>query len=227
MRGLLLPLVGTALSLLAVVVLTSELEEDVSSLESPPRGRRFLPAIPADDENGRGHPHPGSHPNTRRLIVVGDLHGDLKAAQRALRLAGVVCGKGPDDRAEWCGGDATVVSVGDQIDRGKDDRAVLELFHALGPLAAMAGGRVVALLGDHEVLNAELSWAYVHTGAFGPFQNRGGPAPDAVLKALPPEIRAAKDAKFGRGVWEVSGLPREQSSTDSPIVLMLHRAVNP
>lgn len=49
-------------------------------------------------------------------FAVGDIHGDLLKAIRSLEVAGVL---GEDDgRPLWVGGDATVVQLGDVLDRG-------------------------------------------------------------------------------------------------------------
>lgn len=91
-----------------------------------------------------------------RVVAVGDLHGDLDAARAALSLAGVL---GPD--GEWSGGTTTLVQTGDTTDRGPDSRGVLELIRRLQAQAPRAGGQVVALLGNHEVMNLTGDWRYV------------------------------------------------------------------
>ena len=45
-------------------------------------------------------------PAAPRLVAVGDLHGDLQAAQRAFRLAGLV-----DEDGHWRGGSTVCVQV--------------------------------------------------------------------------------------------------------------------
>jgi hypothetical protein len=52
-------------------------------------------------------PHiPLTLPAVDRLVAIGDLHGDLGKARKALKLAGVM-----DDSGRWTGGTATVVQV--------------------------------------------------------------------------------------------------------------------
>ena len=65
-------------------------------------------------------------PAVPRVIAVGDVHGDLAAARRALRLARVV-----DEDDQWVGGATWVVQVGDQLDRGDDEQAILDWFERL------------------------------------------------------------------------------------------------
>jgi hypothetical protein len=100
-----------------------------------------------------------------RVVAIGDLHGDLDNAVSALRLAKLV-----DEAGNWSGGRTTLVQTGDTTDRGPDSKAVIDLLDALRPQAAAAGGRVVMLLGNHEVMNLVGDWRYVSPGdleAFG------------------------------------------------------------
>ncbi|MBK7761142.1 MAG: metallophosphoesterase [Deltaproteobacteria bacterium] len=104
-----------------------------------------------------------------RLVAIGDLHADLPQALAVLRLAGLV-----DDAGRWSGGTATLVQTGDTTDRGPDSKEVLELLERLTGEAAAAGGRVVVLLGNHEVMNLMGDWRYVSEGDLADF---GGEAP--------------------------------------------------
>lgn len=94
-----------------------------------------------------------------RLIAIGDLHGDLDNATDTLRLVGVI-----DEQARWSAGDATVVQTGDITDRGPDSRALIALLRRLQAEAGAAGGRLIPLLGNHEVMNLVGDWRYVHPG---------------------------------------------------------------
>jgi hypothetical protein len=98
-------------------------------------------------------------PGGERIVAAGDLHGDLDNAIAALRLAGVV-----DAAGHWTGGTATLVQTGDVTDRGPDSRAILGWLRALRGEARAAGGEVIALLGNHELMNLRGDWRYVHPG---------------------------------------------------------------
>ena len=88
-------------------------------------------------------------PAPGHLVAIGDVHGDMDALRRVLRLGGAI-----DREDRWIGGDLVVVHTGDTVDRGDDDRAMLELMARLGTEAAAAGGACIALNGNHEMMNA-------------------------------------------------------------------------
>jgi hypothetical protein len=58
-----------------------------------------------------------------------------------------------DAQRRWAGGSATLVQTGDYTDRGEGVRGVMDLLIELEPQAAAATGRVITLLGNHEVMN--------------------------------------------------------------------------
>ncbi len=95
-------------------------------------------------------------PETRRIVAVGDLHGDLDNAVATLAMLGVV-----DAAGRWSGGDTVLVQTGDTVDRGPESRQVMALLRRLHDEAAAAGGRVIALLGNHEVMNLRGDLRYV------------------------------------------------------------------
>lgn len=109
-------------------------------------------------------------PAAPRVVAIGDLHGDLAATRKALRLAGAV-----DEKDAWIGGPLVVVQTGDDIDRGDDDRAVLDLLESVAAAAEKAGGALVLLNGNHEIMNVDLDFRYVTEGAFQAFGGSAGP----------------------------------------------------
>jgi Calcineurin-like phosphoesterase len=90
-------------------------------------------------------PSPDSAPS---LVAIGDVHGAYDDFVSILKRVGLI-----DKQNHWAGGKATFVQVGDLIDRGPKPREVLDLMMALEKEAPEAGGRVVSLLGNHEVMN--------------------------------------------------------------------------
>ena len=88
-----------------------------------------------------------------RLVAIGDIHGAYEEFVSILRRAGLV-----NDQLGWSGGRATFVQTGDYTDRGTDVRKVLDLLMRLEREARSAGGQVVTLLGNHEVMNLIGDW---------------------------------------------------------------------
>jgi len=82
-----------------------------------------------------------------RRFAVSDVHGHRDDLVDALRAAGLV-----DDAGDWSGDDATLWVLGDYVDRGPDGVGVIDVVMRLQQQAPRAGGRVGALMGNHEVL---------------------------------------------------------------------------
>lgn len=99
----------------------------------------------------------------RRIVAVGDLHGDLHQARRALEIAGVLSSDGLD---LWTGGETVLVQLGDILDRGEDEIAVLSLLRSLDIQAKAQGGAVFQVNGNHETMNVEGDFRYVDPGAY-------------------------------------------------------------
>ena len=115
-------------------------------------------------------------PMVKRIIVLGDIHGDYKLAISMLTIGKVI--KIMNDTVIWVGGQTYVVQVGDQIDKCRpydghkcneknttynDEQSelkILKLFTDLDFQARKVGGAVVSLLGNHEIMNAEGNTSY-------------------------------------------------------------------
>jgi hypothetical protein len=117
------------------------------------RWQRFLAAAFVvaclDATTGRAQSLPDSCSITtkERVVAIGDVHGAYDRFVAILRAAGLV-----DGRERWSGGRAVLVQTGDVVDRGADSRRALDLLRRLEREAPRAGGRVHALLGNHEVM---------------------------------------------------------------------------
>lgn len=129
-----------------------------------------------------------------RIVAIGDVHGDLEATRKALRLAGAI---GENDA--WIGADLVLVQTGDQLDRGNDEPQILDLFERLEREAEKAGGAVHVLNGNHELMNVFGDFRYVTPEGFEDFADVDAPAlGDAALAQLPPVARA-RAAAFAPG----------------------------
>ena len=102
---------------------------------------------------------------SERIVVVADVHGAHDRFVAILRAAGLI-----DARERWSGGRATLVQTGDVLDRGADSRRTLDLLRRLEGEASQAGGRVHALLGNHETMRMLGDLRYVSAGEYAAFR---------------------------------------------------------
>jgi len=140
-----------------------------------------------DTGSGRGPwttPPPAVVAAPERLIAFADVHGDLAATRAVLKLSGLI-----DESDAWTGGSTVVVQTGDQLDRGDDEQAILDLFEALSAQAWAAGGAFYPLLGNHETMNVGLDLRYVTDGGFTDFADTEFDPADPQLSTYPEEQR--------------------------------------
>lgn len=118
-----------------------------------------------------------------RIVAIGDLHGSLSAARKALALAGAI-----DQNDHWIGGDLVVVQLGDLVDRGENDRSVIDLMEALKKEAKQAGGQLITLLGNHELMNVCGDYRYVSKEGMKEFKDfsKNGTPHDGRFQAFKP-----------------------------------------
>ena len=91
----------------------------------------------------------------RRIIAVGDTHGDSEALVRALRLANIVDESG----MAWIGGTTAVVQIGDLLNKSEQrDKNTLTYIAHIEKKARDAGGSVIVTVGDHDLHNAPKLW---------------------------------------------------------------------
>jgi len=129
-----------------------------------------------------------------RLIAIGDLHGDTNAARNALRLAGAI-----DEQSRWIGGDLAVVQVGDLIDRGGQDREVIELMQYIKRDARHYGGELYLMNGNHEIMNVCLDFGYVHVDAWDDFDDIEYDPTDQFIESFPAYMRGRVAAFYPGG----------------------------
>ena len=116
---------------------------------------------------------PNILPATRRIIVIGDIHGDFAELINCLVLAGLI-----NSQHNWIGGDTVVVQVGDQIDSCRpninndchrqhlegdkaEDIKILKFMTNLHNEAIKFNGAIYSLVGNHEIMNSSNDMRYV------------------------------------------------------------------
>jgi hypothetical protein len=180
-----------------------------SEARAPSRARRSEPEPSTTTEQPTardiGASSESTYPAPARLVAIGDIHGDLAALRSALRLAGAI-----DDADRWIGGELWIVQTGDLLDRGDEEDEILALVSRLERDAAAAGGRFVALNGNHEIMNVQGDFRYVTPDGFADFadfaEHAGDPPRDPARARMPPEMRgrAAAFAPGGRYARELA-----------------------
>lgn len=145
----------------------------------------------------------------RRIVALGDIHGDVRALAAALRAA-----KAVDQAGRWIGGELVVVQTGDVLDRGDDEQEIIDWLERLEQEAAAAGGALVWLLGNHELMNAAGDLRYVTDAGFRDFADVAG----LPLENFPdvPERMRARVAAFAPAIGPYA---RILSGQDTVVVL--------
>lgn len=100
-----------------------------------------------------------------RLVAIGDLHGDLEKSREAFKIAGLI-----DSSDRWTGGSTMVVQVGDVLDRGGEELKILYFLEKLKREAERAGGKILTMNGNHEIMNIEGDFRYVTKKGLEEFQ---------------------------------------------------------
>ena len=110
-----------------------------------------------------------------KLFAVGDIHGDFNILEHILIDLAKVCNLNKSNELEWIdGNDSWIIFCGDLIDRlrkrpGKiltvddensDKKIILKLID-LNKKAEKSNGKIIILLGNHELLNFEHAFDYV------------------------------------------------------------------
>ena len=151
-------------------------------------------------KNCKGYDYiPTIFPKTRRIIAIGDIHGDYDLCIKLLKIGKVI-----DDNLNWIGNDTIVVQVGDQIDRCRpyngmncnmkdttmddehSDIKILKFFTKLDKMAQKNSppGKVISLLGNHELLNAQGYFNYVSYEGIQQFNDYTDPTnPNIIFKS--------------------------------------------
>lgn len=154
--------------------------------------------------------------DVERIVAIGDLHGDYEKFAAMLRTARVL-----DADNRWSGGATHLVQLGDVPDRGPDTRRIIDLLRALEAPARRAGGRVHALIGNHEAMNVEGDLRYVHPGEYAAFADaRSARRRDAYYRQTLDFLRANPPAE---GLPVFDEVHRSQWNAEHPLGWIEHR----
>ena len=108
-----------------------------------------------------------SFTNVKRIIVIGDIHGDFDILIQCLLKAKVI-----NKNLKWIGNKTHVVQLGDILDAGGrgtefntqplEELKIYEYLNNLNKEAKLSGGYVHYLIGNHELMNLAGDFRYVH-----------------------------------------------------------------
>ena len=108
------------------------------------------------------------YPMPDRLVIIGDIHGDIKRFKNILLDAKII-----NNNIEWIAEpqNTIVIQMGDQIDslnRIEDndwevleDIEMLKFTDLLDKIASTKGGKVISIIGNHEFMNILGNYTYV------------------------------------------------------------------
>jgi hypothetical protein len=122
---------------------------------------------------------PSILPAVKRIIVIGDIHGDMGKLVECLKIAKLIRKDGT--KWKWTGKNTIIVQVGDQIDSCRNngidrcddpntytpendnpqDIDILYFMTELHTMASKHGGAVYSLMGNHEFMNVTGDMSYV------------------------------------------------------------------
>lgn len=106
--------------------------------------------------------------NTSRLIIIGDVHGDLRRFKSILIDAAVI-----NNNLEWIADppNTIIIQLGDQIDSLNrntnenwevlNDYEMIYFTEHLNNIARVKGGFCISLIGNHELMNVIGDFSYV------------------------------------------------------------------
>lgn len=123
-------------------------------------------------------------PTKRRIIVIGDIHGDISILCTCLYMTKII-----NTNMEWIAepSDTVVIQMGDQIDsinrdatidnewEKLEDTKILDFTERLNSIAKKKGGMFISLNGNHELMNIFGDFTYVSKNSMiksGGIQNR-------------------------------------------------------
>ena len=115
---------------------------------------------------------------TKRIVVFGDIHGDFELLLSLFLKANVI-----NEKLEWIGEDTYVVQMGDFLDRGGrpnsidteeecEELQIIQFLDFINKKAQQFDGKVLCLLGNHELMNLMGDFRYTSINTNKCFKNR-------------------------------------------------------
>jgi len=206
------PLLGSGVGLLVGLTLVAEAGPSPAKpvKSSPPAVVQPAPSLDLAPQD--------TFSNVARVVAIGDVHGDVTALRECLILAGLI-----DAQNHWVGGKTHLVQTGDIPDRSDNTRQAMDLLMQLEQEAPKVGGRVIALLGNHEVMNMDGDLRYVTPGEMASYADL---SPESDPPGTPRGTRGhamafSAEGRYGRWLRSHAGVAKVNDS------LFLHGGIGP
>ena len=120
------------------------------------------------------------YPKCDRLVIIGDIHGDIKRLKTILIDAKII-----NNNIEWIAEppNTVVVQMGDQVDSLNRDESIAEwevlddveviyFTNLLDKFAQSKGGRFISIIGNHEFMNVIGNYSYVSNKSMANNENK-------------------------------------------------------
>ena len=131
--------------------------------------------------------------HNNRIVIIGDIHGDIRRFKDILIDAKII-----NKSIEWIAEpkNTIVVQMGDQVDSINRDRTLedwevlpdIEMIYftnLLHKIALSKGGRVISLIGNHELMNTIGNYSYVsHNSLSNNYKRQELFKPSGTLSAI-------------------------------------------
>lgn len=105
------------------------------------------------------------YPPVSRIVAIGDVHGDYKALLSVLKKAKLI-----NNSNKWIGRNTYLVQLGDQVDslcrdnscalKNPEELKIMLYLNKLDKEARVQKGRVLSLIGNHEMMNMQGDFRY-------------------------------------------------------------------
>ena len=133
------------------------------------------------------------------IFALSDVHGGYDSLLKLLAGNHLIDGANDDpSKVKWTGGTATLIVVGDLIDKGQKSLEVIDVIRSLQSQAPHSSGRVIVTMGNHE---AEFLVDPKNHKAMSTGRDEDGIDEELAAQGIDPKKMAAGTDPDGRGKW--------------------------
>jgi hypothetical protein len=153
-----------------------------------------------------------------RIVAIGDVHGAFDTFVSILREAGLM-----NNKAQWSGGNTILVQIGDVLDRGPDSRKAMDLIMSLQKQAPKQKGKMIVLLGNHEIMNLIGDLRYVSPKEYASYtDSNSARRRESAYKAYETYLQQ-RAKKTGKQISDLSKENELEWKSSHPLGFVEHR----